>query len=273
MFTRNTVMHDFAVRNLTVRSAETLAGYIRRVVVEGPELDGFVSQGPGDHVRVFFPDPKTGKIVLPVRMGGGIVQRAGGSPIFRDYTPLRYTSASGDTLASLELEFVLHENPGPATAWAQKAQPGDPIIIAGPRGSKLAPEGPAKALLIADESALPALSRWLELLPDNTSITSVVVAREESVKPYLSAEQSKRANTTWLIEGEAALDLVAAINGLDLTDTYIWAAGEASSLIPLRRHLKYTLELDRSQYEVDGYWKRGISNLDHHAPLDESDPD
>lgn len=273
MITRNTVMHEFAVRTLTVRSATTTAGTIRRITLEGSELQGFTSLGPGDHIRAFFPDPETGIVSLPARITGAAEQV--GTPIFRDYTPLRFTPSTETTPASLDLEFVLHENPGPATAWAEHAQVGHSLTIAGPRGSKFVPEGASSVLLIADESALPALGRWLELLDENTPVTSIITVREEATRAYLSPEESTRANAHWVIRPQGAPDFVAEITALnlDLNGVYVWAAGEAGSLIPLRRHLKYTLELDRSQYEVDGYWKRGVSNLDHHAPLDESDPD
>jgi NADPH-dependent ferric siderophore reductase len=50
-------------------------------------------------------------------------------------------------------------------------------------------------------------------------------------------------------------------------------AGEATMLAPLRRYLRRELGLPAEQVSASGYWKRGIVNLDHHAPLDPSDPD
>jgi NADPH-dependent ferric siderophore reductase len=56
-------------------------------------------------------------------------------------------------------------------------------------------------------------------------------------------------------------------------DAYVWAAGEATSLIPVRRYLRHELGLSPEQLAVEGYWKRGVTNLDHHAPIDPTDPD
>jgi NADPH-dependent ferric siderophore reductase len=53
----------------------------------------------------------------------------------------------------------------------------------------------------------------------------------------------------------------------------VWAAGEASALVPVRRYLKHEVGLRPDQLDVQGYWKRGIVNRDHHEPVDPTDPD
>ncbi|UUT34408.1 siderophore-interacting protein [Microbacterium elymi] len=60
--------------------------------------------------------------------------------------------------------------------------------------------------------------------------------------------------------------------GVDAS-TYVFAAGEASALVPVRRHLRHTLHLPREQYSVSGYWRVGVQAWDHHAPIDPVDPD
>ncbi len=56
-------------------------------------------------------------------------------------------------------------------------------------------------------------------------------------------------------------------------DTFVWAAGEATALIPVRRWLKAEAGLPKENLSLHGYWKRGEAGLDHHAPLDPADPD
>ena len=38
-------------------------------------------------------------------------------------------------------------------------------------------------------------------------------------------------------------------------------------------YLRRELGLPKEQVDAHGYWKKGEANLDHHAPLDPSDPD
>jgi NADPH-dependent ferric siderophore reductase len=53
----------------------------------------------------------------------------------------------------------------------------------------------------------------------------------------------------------------------------VWAAGEATGLIPVRRALRRQRELGKDRAKVDGYWRRGVAGLDHNAPLDPENPD
>jgi len=68
-------------------------------------------------------------------------------------------------------------------------------------------------------------------------------------------------------------DLLEVVRTQDVDDdTFVWAAGEASALVPVRRHLKEQ-GLPKTNRSLHGYWKRGDAGFDHHAPLDPADPD
>lgn len=79
----------------------------------------------------------------------------------------------------------------------------------------------------------------------------------------------------WLFreDGPGQLDEALRSLGRIDDDTFVFMAGEATTLAPLRRYLRRELDLPAEQVSASGYWKRGIVNLDHHAPLDPSDPD
>jgi len=289
---RDRVRHELVVRHLTVMRRVELTQTIVRITLVGTDtagtdtagtdaLDGFTALGPSDHVKVFFPDPATGVVTAPSIAADGVRRPTDGVVISRDYTPRAFRPAAGSAAAELDIDFVLHGSGsdlaggGPASAWAAAAAEGDPLAIAGPRGSRLAPDACAHAILIADETALPAFSRWLELLPAGTRITAIVDAADESVEDYLTAEQRQRASVEWLyrIDGPGQLEESVRSLGPIEPDAYVWAAGEATSLIPVRRYLRHELGLSSEQLAVEGYWKRGITNLDHHAPIDPTDPD
>lgn len=282
---RERVRHELTVRHLRVVARRELTPTIVRITLGGGELDGFTSSGPSDHVKVFFPDPAAGTVTAPSIGEDGVRRPTDGVIISRDYTPRAFRAATDAGAAELDIDFVLHSDPGadaadnagggPASAWAASAKAGDALAIAGPRGSKLAPDDCAQAILIADETALPAFSRWLELLPASTRITAILDAADESVERCLTDEQRSRAAIEWLYreDGPGQLDESLRSTGTIAADTYVWAAGEATTLIPLRRYLRHELGLPADQVAVEGYWKRGVTNLDHHAPIDPSDPD
>lgn len=125
------VRHNLVRRRLEVRAVERLTPHMIRITLGGPELAGFTSPSPDDHIKIFVPGPDD-------------------APTRRDYTPRRYDPQNGTLL----LDFVNHHG-GPAAAWARAAKLGDRLEIGGPRGSQII-SGPIDHwLLIGDETALP----------------------------------------------------------------------------------------------------------------------
>ncbi|MBX3195894.1 MAG: siderophore-interacting protein [Microbacteriaceae bacterium] len=265
-FLRETVRHELVKRRVTVADVRPLAPSMVRIALAGPELEGFRALGPADHVKVFFPDPASGELTL--ERGEGVV-------ISRDYTPLAVTvDAAGAT--TLDLDFVLHGDEGPASTWAASAQPGDELGLGGPRGSRLVPEGLGRLLVIADETAFPATRRWLDLVPESVPVTGIFDVADDSLDGYfddLPGAARLEAERLYREDGPGQLEEALRSLGPIAEDTFVFLAGEATALIPLRRYLRHELGLPGEQVSASGYWKHGIVNLDHHAPLDPSDPD
>ncbi len=272
-FSREHVRHPLAVRRLTVSAVHRVVPNIVRATLTGPELAGFQSLGPADHVKVFFPDPGNGILTLPELDAQGMRRPAEGIVISRDYTP-RPIRTSGPDLA-LELDLVVHGVEGPASAWAEFAEVGDELGIAGPRGSRLVPDGVERLLVVADETALPATGRWLDLLPAEVPVTALFHVLDESVEDYFDRAARARLDAEWITHADGHLQLEESLRSLGRIDagTFVFLAGEADILVPLRRYLRHELLLPAEQVSASGYWRRGITNLDHHAPLDPSDPD
>lgn len=247
-FTRQSVRHEPIRRELRVVRRRPLTSTIARITVGGDALAGFTSVGPEDHVKLLFPAPE-------------------GERVMRDYTPVGFSAERNE----LDLDFVLHGDTGPASRWAIAAQPGDPITVGGPRGSRLPPASARKYVLLADESSLPALSRWVAAAGTDVEVLAFVQSDSPDVLDYPLPGGDRVAVTRIGTDADSAL---AAVAGTGIDDfTYVWAAGEASALVPLRRHLRRQLALGKDRAKVDGYWRKGVAGLDHHAPLDPEDPE
>src|SRR5262249_39432221 len=121
-----------------------------RLVLDGGELEDFVSMSPDDHVKLF------------VTTSSGEVER-------RDYTPRLYDPVKH----TLAIDFAIHDA-GPATRWALDAAPGDVLEVGGPRGSAVVSAAFDWWLLVGDETALPAIGRRIEEMREGTVVTSVV---------------------------------------------------------------------------------------------------
>lgn len=277
-FSREIVRHPMVVRRTTAVAVRQIVPSMVRVTLGGSELAGFASLGPADHVKVFFPDPATGDLTVPELDAEGMRRPANGIIISRDYTPLG-VHVGDDGGPTLDIDFLLHGDDGPASAWAARAAVGSELGIGGPRGSRLAPTDIGRLIVIADETALPATRRWLGLLPAAIPVTALFDVADDSVAGYFEGGGfeggDSRGDAEWLFRSDGPGQLDEALRSLGAIDdeTFVFMAGEASVLVPLRRYLRHELGLPAEQVSASGYWKRGIVNLDHHAPLDPSDPD
>jgi NADPH-dependent ferric siderophore reductase len=267
------VRHETAIRSLTVSATRRLSPGFVRVSLTGDDLTGFVSAGPTDHSKLFFPDPETGTITAPAVVDGAMRRPEAGTIIMRDYTPRAFRPGSAGQLPEVDFDFFIHGDSAPASTWADQAKVGDPLVVGGPRGSRMPPSGISRVLLAVDETALPALGRWIEELPEDVDIVALATLSNDSDAAYLDPAHVHRARVIWLSDEPGALERAVRAYGPIDSETFVWAVGEAGSLVGLRRYLRRELGLPPAQVKVDGYWKSGEPGRDHHLPVDPSDPE
>jgi NADPH-dependent ferric siderophore reductase len=236
------VRHEPRRRVLTVKHVETIAAHMVRVTLTG-DLDGFVSLGFDDHVKLFFPD-------------GPFNREGPGEVIGRDFTPRRHDPANN----TLEIDFAIHDA-GPATRWAAQAQPGQSLSLGGPRGSFIIPATYDWHLLIGDETALPAISRRLAELPAETR--AVVVVEVDGPDDETALPTAANATVTWTHRNGASAgdsDVLAktlASLKLPTGDYYAWVACESLTAKALRRQLIADHGANPKWLRAAGYWRRG----------------
>jgi len=257
--------YPLRARTLEARTVERVTPGMVRVVFAGADIEGFQSDNFTDHVKLFFPDEETGELHLPELTEDGRWGNIRAPELtFRDYTVRRYDAGTGE----LTIDLVVHDH-GPGGRWAARAQPGDRLGVLGPRGTHHMDHGFDFFLIGADETALPAASRWLEELPSDARVLAFLEVADAGEEQTLDTPAA--TSVTWLHRDGAApgsTDLLErAIRGAELPEGrgFAWCAGEATTLKPIRRHLK-ELGFERGKsLDVDGYWRRGTSNHDHHA--------
>jgi len=254
------VRHTPRFRLLEVLVVADLSPSLRRITLGGPDLQGFVSLAPDDHIKAFFFPTGIAPCKPATGPEGPVWPNGLERPPMRDYTPRRYDERAQE----LELEFVLHGE-GPAAMWAANVRPGAFLLIAGPRGSALVPPRSDGYLLIADETGLPAAARWLESLPATTSVTAILeVANADNEIALLTAAS---LSLTWVHRngrgaGDAALLLDALKRGpRPPGDFFAWVACESAQSRAIRRFLEEDYRLDADSLKTAGYWKRGVADF------------
>ncbi|MBN9684813.1 MULTISPECIES: siderophore-interacting protein [unclassified Corallococcus] len=250
------------LRLLEVQRVTRLSPHMVRVTLGGPELEGFSSPGADDHVKCFFAKPGVKKPDMPVVGPHGLSMPEGlEKPASRDYTPRRFDPQANE----LDIDFVLHGE-GPASLWAQQAKPGDFMGIGGPRSTHDVADDFDWYLLAGDQSALPAIARRLEELPaGRRAFAFIEVADAAEEQPIVSKADVK---LTWLHRGSAEAGTTKHLEDAlrawaqPAGEGFVFVAGEANSLKPIREHLVNERGLNKSWMRVTGYWKRGVA--EHH---------
>ncbi|MFW0790730.1 siderophore-interacting protein [Gordonia sp. CPCC 205333] len=257
-------MYPLLPRTIEVVRSTDLSAQLRRITfsITSPQDFRFTHMAPDDHVKLFFAD-ETGEIVMPgVGPDGMRLPAEGKRPTYRDYTIRAFDRENG----LLDIDFVLHDH-GVGGSWAIGAAVGDSLGMLGPRGSVVYPTGYDWYLLGADDTAIPALARWLEELPDGIPVVAFVEVGDRHDEPELPAREGATVRFLHRAAGAGEGNLLFdAIRDHEFAggSFYSWVAGEANSLKPIRRYLRRDLGLPKDRVKVDGYWRQGTVNLDHH---------
>jgi NADPH-dependent ferric siderophore reductase len=242
------IHHQLRSRMLAVEQIERLTPHLLRITFGSTELEGFSSPGFDDHVKLCFPDPQSGEIILP---GDGSNKK----PIMREYTP-RFFDAEKKLLV---IDFVIHDA-GIATQWASNANIGDRLGVAGPKGSFIIPVEFDWHLLIGDDTALPAIARRLEELPENAQV--MVIAEVDNSDDQIAFRQTAYTTIHWVYRngkepGSADL-LINKINSAVFPDGdyYAWVACEYSAVKEIRDLLVNERNANPQWIRAASYWKK-----------------
>lgn len=252
---------------IRVLSVTDLSPHMRRVAFSATGLARFAD--PANlHVRLSLPpDGAARGGWLKVATDGSAHPAEGQpAPVQRKYTLRAVDPAAG----SLVIDFVLHGDAGPGSAWAIRAQPGDMLGMTGPGGRTC---GPADWYLFAgDETALPAIARMLEHLPASArgiALIEIAGGRDEQELRRPAGLQLRwlhrggaPAGTTALLQ-DAVADLRPPEDGSRI---FAWAAAEFDAIEVIRRDLRARWKLDKHRHLAVAYWRRTPDGADSREP-------
>lgn len=288
---------SYRIFDITLKVKENVSPSLLRCVFEGPDVHRMKLEAPDQRIKLLFPAddgqiPRLENSDDWYRHYMAIPKEQ--RPIMRTYT-LRALRTEHN---QMDVEFVLHGVNGPASAWATHAKPGDTLQAVAPNadfdgdsgGYEWAPPAHLRqALLIADETAVPAAMGILEQLaqqanpPQVQAFFEVPLASDclnmdrfpfaevywlprdvghqqmhgtllvESVRQRVTIPESARARAQSLAEnslgGELLWERAEGAKGF-----YAWVAAESSAVKALRRYLIGERDLDRSTVNFMAYW-------------------
>ncbi|MEU3055647.1 siderophore-interacting protein [Streptomyces griseus] len=269
--------HPLVLRRVTVRRVEEVTPRMRRVVLGGEDLAAFTRDGidhpafaaPGfdDHVKLILAADGNVRAALPAQLPHGIEWTPAEHRVTRDYTPRRVDLRTGE----LHLDFVVHGE-GPAEAWSASAREGDELWFVGPKSSLRLPERLDWILLIGDETALPAIGRFLDERPLDATAHVLVTVPDDAARQELALRDGD--TVTWVrAEPGDPVALETAVRALPVPagEGYAWAAAESRALLPVRRYLQRERKLAKDRVNITGYWHREEATAPEAAGTAEAD--
>ncbi|TKT76175.1 siderophore-interacting protein [Aquamicrobium sp. LC103] len=287
----------YRIFNVKLAKRETLSPHFARLTFAGADVHDMTTYAPDQRIKLFFPYPDGRNPDMDDRPDWYTRYKA--RPIsdrapMRTYTIRQLRADAGE----VDIDFVMHADGGPAVTWAANAKTGDPLQISAPNRTFTGecggyewqpPKGVQRVLLIADETAVPAVAGILEelaALPSPpatdayleipTASDQIDVARWEGLNlRWLAREETGTHVHGALMENAAAgamkLDLAHEGAASAATDDeeliwdrasegdprfYAWFAGESASIGRIRKLLAKG-GIDKRQTTLMGYWKFG----------------
>ncbi|QHI66072.1 siderophore-interacting protein [Pseudomonas aeruginosa] len=289
--------------NVELKRREQLSPALTRFVFGGPEVAEMKTLAADQRIKIFFPDASGQPPSLP---GGSEWYQA-----YRSVEPVRRPPMRTYTIRALraeqeevDVEFVLHGENGPASAWATHARIGDRLQLAAPNRQYgddpggyewKPPAGVRHILLIADETALPAVAGILEELAgeaeppvveaflevpgeaDILDLPAIPGARLHWLPRHQAGIHSRNgermieaARQARLPEREVAGGAAQELEDIDIDEEilwelaspesgsfYAWVAGESAAVMAIRRYLVQERGIDKRHLTLMGYWRLG----------------
>lgn len=242
---------------LEVLRVEPLSPHMVRIIAGGQEFSRFASNGAADqHVKLHFANPALG-LVPPYDMRQLRKSLAReDQPVSRTYTVRWHDPVSRE----LAIDFVLHGDEGIAGDWAARAKPGDPVVMSKSSG-KFRPDPSADRHIYAgDETALPAISSALEMLPGHAA--GHVFIEVDSASDRQELTHPPGVEVTWLYRGGAPAGtgslLLDALRTLRVRGgrVDVLAHGERTAMHEIRRLIS-RWDIDKRRVQVSSYWTAG----------------
>ncbi|GMA29479.1 siderophore-interacting protein [Arenivirga flava] len=183
-----------------VRSAERVTPGFVRLALQGPELRHLPARGLDQRMKLLIPQGAyPAELLAPMLPELEWRRRwraldAATRPVLRSYT----VGEARPHLGELDVDVYVHASPGPASAWALSARPGDRLLLSAPdarrdprlHGVQWRPGAAERMLLAGDETAYPAIAGILRSLDPTFRVDVVLEAGDRVdaalVEPFLA---------------------------------------------------------------------------------------
>lgn len=140
------------------------------------------------------------------------------------------------------------------------AKKGDTINIVGPGTIKEMNTHTDWFLMVADMTALPALSAKIKKLPHDAEGYAIIKIIETNDIQLIAAPSNFKV--IWITEKKSLVDTVKSLTWLTSTVS-VWTACEFDSMRQLRNYFRNEKQVAHENIYISSYWKKGVSEDGH----------
>ena len=231
-----------APRHLRVIRTIQISTNMRRITLGGENLASFPPDQEGAYVKMLFAQGDSNETVV------------------RTYT-VRFQRTD-----EIDIDFVIHDDGGPAADWARKTKSGDMISIRGPGPRKLVNNEADWILIVGDMTALPAIGVNIEQLPSDAIGHAVIEVIDETDIQEFSAPENFQIQ--WLVNpnpGKNPFLLANEVRSIQWRNgkPSVWAACEFNVMRELRDYFRGDHNVHKDDLYISSYWKHGSDEASH----------
>lgn len=224
---------------------------MQRITLHSKNSVGFSDESEGSYIKLLF------------NQAGGSdlsVLNDGERPVMRTYTVRRFDKKT----QCIDVDFVRHITQdlqcGFAARWAMEVTVGDTINVAGPGTIQNIKSEADWFFMVADMTALPALSAKIRKLP--ASARGYAVIQVHSKQDMQPLEVPDGVQIKWITKYDELYETVRQVTWLS-GEPYVWCACEFESMRQLRQYFRSEREVGRENIYISSYWKRGVTEDGH----------
>lgn len=231
------------IRKAKVLSTKQITPHLQRIIIGSEELKELTNKVEGNYVKILIPKNGDNNADLNIK-----------TACMRSYTIRHVQPETG----ALTFDFVINMHQGPATYWAQKANVGDSLAIAGPGPKKLDDFNHSHYVLLGDLTSVNAIKGYLQQLPISAKIDAFI--HVPTKQDIISLETSRHVN--WVVTNTPQQSMLAAVSNLTITEQLpiIFMALEAGLVSVLKIKFSEQYSIPRTNIVASGYWKKGFDS-------------
>lgn len=247
---------------LTVKKKTAITPHYIRITLTGEEVALFANTTPGANNKIFIPPAGMDKIHFPdfdYEKKQWIHPPEEVRPVVRTYTHRGYDAVNKE----MYIDFVVHGDNGPASAWALHCRPGDVLGVAMHDGAtELVP--PADwYFLIGDATAIPVLSNILENLPATAKGRAIIEVHDEADEQVIHTASGVSIDWIYNDNPEAGSLLACTARRQHLPQSgmskFAYVAAEFSTVKALRQYFRQEHHWTKEELYAFAYWRAGTS--------------